>query len=211
MNQLSWKIGSTALLVCGVLWLQGCSVLMGKPKEGFAKDIPLADPKDSKFFSPTLFCGDDAKQASLLLKQGAYYQQLSDQKRQKACGQLWQLYQSKGYWQAGWLLAFSFNETPSCMDHQQRVDILNKLNNTNGINDYVAWLAQSQSQTLGTIDALKQQAKSSKELKTLGALKKQNQQLNAENSELKSQIQALKAIEKSINLRIGNEPDNRLR
>lgn len=208
MNRSLWKMRASLLLMCGVLGLQGCSILTGKPKEGFAKDIPLADPKDAKFFSPTVFCGDDAKQASLLLKQGAYYQQLNDVKRQKACGQLWQLYQGKGYWQAGWLLAFSFNATPSCIDHQQRVDILNKLNNTAGINDYVAWLAQSQSQTLNTIDALKQQAKVSK---AQGTLKKQNQQLSAENAELKSQIQALKAIEKSINLRIGNEPESRLR
>ena len=77
---------------------------------------------NSQFLSNT-----EGKSVLLLLKQGAYYANLKEPYRLKACKAVADIYKSDGFWQAGWLLAYSFSDRGSCITHKERTKILYEL------------------------------------------------------------------------------------
>lgn len=175
--------------------LQGCSLLPASNSTD-TQALPVAKAEDSAKLSEPLFCTEAGKETTRLLKQGAYYAQLEAEPRHAACQKLMTLYQAKGQWQVGWLLAYSFSDHPSCLSHKQRLQLLQTLEESAALNGYLQWLNQAKLQTLRQIDVLKRQSDGHE--KTANDLKLENQRLQA-------QIQALKSIEKTLNERMDND------
>jgi dynactin complex subunit len=167
--------------------------------------FPLAFPEDQDKVSEPLFCSLTDKEAVRLLKQGAYYCNLEGEHRQRVCHSLAQQYREKQVWQAGWLLAYSFSDKKSCITHKERLAILNDLNQrpVQNQNRLLTWLNESQEQTLEVIDTLK--ANQDVLEQKIEAQNHELEELRKENAVLKSQIQALKSIEKTLNKRIDDE------
>lgn len=188
------RFRSALMITTIVMFLSGCSLL--ETQQAVKLPLPVASPEDAKQLASPLFCGGEGKQAAQLLKQGAYYHQLTGERRQTVCRQLSQLYQDQNYWQAGWLLAYSFSDKPSCITHKQRQAILSQLQQSGQLSEYLTWLNDNYRQTLGYIDRFKQ---------SKAQHKQERDALQQENARLKAQIQALKAIEKTINQRIDDD------
>ncbi|QBZ84256.1 hypothetical protein GHNINEIG_02333 [Hydrogenovibrio crunogenus] len=186
-------------------FLSGCASLNNQSvQESSAVSLPLAAPEDAKKLTQPLFCGQQDRAVAHLLTQGSYYASLTGKHRQTVCHKLRKLYQQdQGSWQAGWLLAYSFTDKKSCISHEQRRAILQSLQAQSVLNHQLNWLNASYIQTLDTIDTLKaRNASLSEKIAEKEALQHDLQQ---ENALLKSQIQALKAIEKTLNKRIGDD------
>lgn len=190
-------------------FLSGCASLNNQSTQKSSTiSLPLAAPEDAKKLTQPLFCGQQDRVVAHLLTQGSYYASLTGQHRQTVCHKLRKLYQQdQGPWQAGWLLAYSFTDKKSCISHEQRRAILQSLQAQAVLNHQLNWLNASYIQTLDTIDALKaRNAMLSKQIAQKDTLQHHLQQ---ENALLKSQIQALKAIEKTLNKRIGDDRQSR--
>lgn len=188
-----------------VFLLSGCAGLnTQKNQEKSGVMLPLASPEDAKKLSQPLFCGQQDRAVAHLLTQANYYANLTGNHRQTVCHKLRKLYQQdQGPWQAGWLLAYSFSGEKSCISHAQRRSILQLLQDQAVLNPQLKWLNTSYIQTLDTIDALK--ARNTSLSDKMMQKDSQQQQLQQENALLKSQIQALKAIEKTLNKRIDDD------
>ncbi len=195
-----------AIIGLGLALLTGCSAFSPKPAGTSDKmQFPLAFPEDQDKVSEPLFCSLTDKEAVRLLKQGAYYCNLEGEHRQRVCHSLAQQYREKQVWQAGWLLAYSFSDKKSCITHKERLAILNDLNQrpAQNQNRLLTWLNESQEQTLEVIDTLK--ANQDVLEQKIEAQNHELEELRKENAVLKSQIQALKSIEKTLNKRIDDE------
>ncbi|MDG4811574.1 hypothetical protein P8629_01015 [Hydrogenovibrio sp. 3SP14C1] len=190
-------------------FLSGCASLNSQTnQEKSVTSFPLATPEDAKKLTQPLFCGVQDRATAHLLTQGNYYAGLTGEHRQIVCHKLHKLYQQdKGPWQAGWLLAYSFSGEKSCITHEQRRSIVQSLQDQSVLNHQLSWLNVSYIQTLDTIDTLK--ARNGALSDKLTEKDTLHQQLQQENALLKSQIQALKAIEKNLNKRIGDDAQPR--
>lgn len=188
-----------------VFFLSGCASLNNQSAQrSSVVSLPLASPEDAKKLTQPLFCGQQDRAVAHLLTQGSYYASLTGEHRQTVCHKLRKLYQQdQGPWQAGWLLAYSFTDKKSCISHEQRRSILQSLQAQSVLNHQLNWLNASYIQTLSTIDRLKaRNALLSEKMAEKDNLQRYLQQ---ENALLKSQIQALKAIEKTLNKRISDD------
>lgn len=189
--------------------LSGCATLNNQtnPKKSVVM-LPLASPEDAEKLTQPLFCGQQDRAVAHLLTQANYYANLTGKHRQTVCHKLSKLYQQdQGSWQAGWLLAYSFSGEKSCISHEQRRSILQSLHDQPVLNPQLKWLNTAYIQTLDIIDALK--ARNASLSDKIVQKNSQEQHLQQENALLKSQIQALKAIEKTLNKRIGDDRQSR--
>jgi len=139
-----------------------------------------------------------------ILKQGAYYASLKDPSRLMACKELATIYKEDAFWQAGWLLAYSFSDKGSCITHKERLVLLNELEGLVGFHEYkdIQWLNSVNIQTLEHINYLKARNVFLKE--KVRALEETLQERQAENTELKILIKELKTVEKIMNERISD-------
>lgn len=181
------------LIPLALFLLSSCNTLKTQPD---SKEINPTSPQLENKASKTLG----------LLKQGAYYHQLTGKLYQSVCQQFLQIYTDKNSWQAGWLLAYSFSDKQSCITHKKRLAILKSLQKSKQLNTDIAWLNQSQIKTLQNIDRLKNKLTAYKNKNN--KLQIEQQILQKKNKYLTAQIQALKLIENSINERISH--DNKL-
>ena len=116
----------------------------------------------------------------------------------ETCTNYTKLYQ-QGDWRAGWILALQVTEpnNNSCVNSEQAIQILTTLENQKKINPELLWLMHVH---LSWLEGLEQQQKNVNQLKRAYSLKQsQMSELKQENQDLVEKLEALKAIETSIN------------
>lgn len=116
----------------------------------------------------------------------------------ETCTKYKQLYQD-GNWRAGWILAMQTtgNQGKHCLNSKEAIQILTRLETENKINSNVMWLTNVH---LNWLDEQEQQAKKLSQLKrSISKKKSQLIELKSENLDLVEKLEALKAIETSIN------------
>ncbi|OQK17339.1 hypothetical protein AU255_05505 [Methyloprofundus sedimenti] len=117
----------------------------------------------------------------------------------EACTNYTKLYQ-QGDWRAGWILALQVTEPikKSCVNSEEAIQILTTLENQNNINPELLWLLRVH---LSWLEELKLQSKNVNQLKrAISRKQSQMHELEQENQDLVEKLEALKAIETSINL-----------
>ena len=114
------------------------------------------------------------------------------------CAKFKKLYQ-QGDWRAGWVLALHIPESESkqCLNITEAVQILTTLESEKKIDPDLIWLNQYH---LRLLNKLQQQTKKVSQLKSaMRSNKQQIVDLQDENQDLVEKLEALKAIETSIN------------
>ena len=202
-------------IVIGLLvWLQGC-VLFVPEKKTDSPSVKSSEvyqappllqfelPTHKLLYNAEFFSNTEEKTVLYLLKQGAYYANLKDSYRLKACKALADVYEEDGFWQAGWLLAYSFSDRGSCITHKERLKILYELNSLISLHKEIQWLNLAQIQTLEHINYLKARSATLKE--KISILENQLKKSKDENVMLETLIKELKAIEDIMNKRVSDE------
>jgi hypothetical protein len=116
----------------------------------------------------------------------------------ETCTKYKQLYQ-EGDWSAGWILALQVtgNKNKHCLNSKQAIQILTRLKSEKKINPELLWLTQLH------LSWLTEQEQKIKEVSQLKSVMSLNQalitELETENQDLVEKLEALKAIETSIN------------
>ena len=131
-----------------------------------------------------------------LFLQGMQYQELSKQQQQTKCNKLKQDYQAQTNWQTAWLLVYSLNTNFSCINLNKTLDLLNDIQNTPGVNAQLLWLNKNQIQLLNNLQ------------KKNNSLQNQLNETEIQLQQVISQIEALKAIETSINKKLDDGQAN---
>ena len=133
-----------------------------------------------------------------LSEYGAKFATEYNRAAQKTCTKYTRLYQ-QGDWRAGWVLALQVSATNNkhCLDNTAAIQILETLESQKKIDPELLWLTQVH---LNWLKELEQQTKSVSQLKR-AANRKQSRvnELVKENQDLVEKLEALKAIETSIN------------
>ena len=195
-----------------VVILQGCFVFneTSEVDERIPVKTPYLTPHLLQFELPFTSYSleddflDSEDQVTLqLLKQGRYYANLKEPYRLKACKELATAYKKNTFWQAGWLLAYSFSDKGSCITHKERLAILHELEGLIGFYKSIKWLNSAQIQTLKHITYLKDRNAFLKEKESL--LKAQLKKSDTENIKLKTLIKELKKVEKIMNERLSDD------
>ena len=131
-----------------------------------------------------------------LFIQGMQYQELNKQQQQTKCNKLKQDYQAQTNWQTAWFLVYSLNADFSCIDLNKTLELLSVIQNTPGVNAQLLWLNKNQIQLLNNLQ------------KKNISLQDQLNETEIQLQQVISQIQALKAIETSINKKLDDGQAN---
>ena len=134
-----------------------------------------------------------------LLMQGKRYQQFSKLQQQTECRKLKHDYQIQSNWRTAWLLVYALNNDFSCVSLDETLEMLNTIQTAQNSTESLLWLNKNQIELLANLDKLQKKSASLRK-----QLKKAQKRLKKANSK----IQALKAIETSINKKLGNEQAN---
>ena len=148
----------------------------------------------------------EQEQIYRLLQQGRSYAELNEPVQQIICERLKKDYQTQADWQTAWLLVYSLNTKFSCVNQNETQALLKAINTALEPDGLLLWLNKNQLESLNEINSLqskidKRQRKNSRLKNQLTVTKKQLEEVN-------SKIQALKAIETSINKKLDNEQAN---
>ncbi|RLA16487.1 MAG: hypothetical protein DRQ62_16150 [Gammaproteobacteria bacterium] len=133
-----------------------------------------------------------------LMEYGAKFASEYEGATKETCAKYKQLYQ-QGDWQAGWILALHVTDTKqkNCLNSKQAIQILTTLESDNLINSEIIWLTHIH---LNWLAELELQTKKASRIKRLINRKQvQINELKKENQDLVEKLEALKAIETSIN------------
>ena len=139
-----------------------------------------------------------------LSKYGAKFAYEYSSAAKETCAKYTQLYQ-EGDWHAGWILALQVTDTKNkhCLNSKEAIQILTTLESEKKINPELLWLTHVHLSWLG---GLEQQAKKVSQLKRVISRKRALiNELEKENLDLVEKLEALKAIETSINQSINNQ------
>ncbi len=201
------------VIVGTLMLLQGCSELGFLKEDKTTKSAiatyqlpPLLQfelPSNQRTYSHLLSAESEGKTVLYLLEQGGYYASLKEPYRLKACKELASIYKKEATWQAGWLLAYSFSDSGSCITHKERLKILNELDALITLYPEIKWLNSANIQTLEHINYLKFRNMALKEKERI--LEQELQQSQAKNIELQILLKKLKAIEEIMNERISDD------
>lgn len=134
-----------------------------------------------------------------LLKQGKRYQQLTNLQQQAECAKLKHDYQTHAHWHTAWLLVYALNNNFNCLSLDETLGLLNAIPPAQNSTNPLLWLNKNQIKLLTDLD--KFQKKSNTLRRKLKLAQKRLKKAN-------SKIQALKAIEASINKKLSNERAN---
>jgi hypothetical protein len=147
---------------------------------------------------PLLLSSESVEQEELyiLLMQGKRYQRFTRLQQQAECAKLKQEYQNHAHWHTAWLLVYALNYDFSCVSLDETRDLLNTIQAATSSNNPLLWLNKNQIKSLTDLD--KFQKKSNTLRRKLKHAQKRLKKAN-------SKIQALKAIETSINKKLSNE------
>lgn len=133
-----------------------------------------------------------------LMSYGAKFANEYNSVATETCTKYKQFYQ-EGDWRAGWILALQVTDTKKthCLNSKEAIQILTRLETENKINSNLMWLTNVH---LSWLDGQEQQAKKLRLLKrSISKKKAQLIELKKENVDLVEKLEALKAIETSIN------------
>lgn len=133
-----------------------------------------------------------------LMNYGAKFAYEYNSATAETCTKYKQFYQ-EGDWRAGWILAIQVTDTKNthCLNSKEAIQILTRLETENKLNSNLMWLTNVH---LSWLDGQEQQAKKLRLLKrSISKKKAQLIELKKENVDLVEKLEALKAIETSIN------------
>jgi REP element-mobilizing transposase RayT len=142
---------------------------------------------------------EEQEQLYTLIMQGKRYRQFSELQQQAECVKLKYEYRIHSDWHTAWLLVYALNTKFNCLTPEQALDLLNTIQAKQNSSNLLLWLNENQIELLSNLD--KFQKKSTN-------LRKQLKQTQKRLKKANSKIQALKAIEASINKKLGNEQSN---
>lgn len=155
-------------------------------------------PAEKKVEEPIQQKVQEVSELEQIIQYGAEFATEYKQDKKQACAKYLKLYE-QGDWRAGWVLALQSDPTKAlpCLKTKESVQILKELESKNQINPDLLWLNQAY---LRLLDKQRKQTKKirwyrssvSRHKKQINALKKQNK------NQLEK-LEALKAIETSIN------------
>jgi hypothetical protein len=145
----------------------------------------------------------EQEQIYRLLRQGRRYAELNKPVQQSMCKRLKKDYQTQADWQTAWLLVYSLNVNFNCVSQKETLTLIKAINTALEPEGLLLWLNENQLRSHNKINSL--QSKINRQLKKNKSLKDQLAVATKELEEVNSKIQALKAIETSINKKLDNE------
>jgi|ACQI01.1.fsa_nt_gi DNA repair exonuclease SbcCD ATPase subunit len=144
--------------------------------------------------------------ADTLIFQHKKLSRLKGKEKKQACDYLNQEYSKHRSWKAGWLMALDASKQDNCLRKADRTQFLTELQKRSKWSESLTWLGQRLLQEQQLLSQADNKAKAlSRKLKKT---QQQHDELKQQNTLLEQQIQELKAIEKTINKRIGGEVDS---
>jgi len=148
----------------------------------------------------------EQEQIYRLLRQGRSYAELNKPVQQSLCKRLKKDYQTQADWQTAWLLVYALNADFNCANQKETLTLLKSINTSLEPDALLLWLNKNQLHSLNDINSLQSTIK--KQLRKNNTLKNQLAITKKELEEVNAKIQALKAIETSINKKLDNEQAN---
>lgn len=142
---------------------------------------------------------EEPEELYTLLMQGKRYQQFSKLQQQVECEKLKHDYQIQAHWHTAWLLVYALNNDFSCVSLDETLDLLNTIQAAQNSSNPLSWLNKNQIELLANLDKFQKKSK---------ALRRKLKQAQKRLKKANSKIQALKAIEASINKKLGHEQAN---
>ncbi len=146
-----------------------------------------------------------------LLKRTQQYYVLNQKQRTLACKELRLEYDKNPDWQVAWLLVYALNSDFSCVQLGEAITMLGVIQTQQSAGLHLQWLNKEK---IKILESMKEQYNQNRRLRN--TLKKSEEQLAITQEqieiaqdqlvELSSKIQALKAIESSINKKLDYEP-----
>ena len=149
---------------------------------------------------------NEQEQIYRLLRQGRSYAELNKPVQQSLCKRLKKDYQTQADWQIAWLLIYALNADFNCLNQKETLAFLKSINTSLEPDALLLWLNKHQLQSLNEINSLQSNIKI--QLRKNNNLKNQLAITKKELEEVNAKIQALKAIETSINKKLDNEQAN---
>lgn len=150
-------------------------------------------------------------QAYDLLKRTQQYFVLNKKQKALACEELRLEYDQNPDWQVAWVLVYALNSDFSCVQLGEAIAMLGAIQTQQSVGLQLQWLNTVQ---IKVLESMKEQYNQNRRLRN--KLKKSEEQLAITQEqmtiaqdqliELSSKIQALKAIESSINKKLDYEP-----
>lgn len=139
-----------------------------------------------------------------LMNYGAEFASNYPSAAEETCTNYKQLYQG-GDWRAGWILALHVTDTSSkhCVNRKEAIQILTTLKTENKVNTHLLWLINVQ--LLWLKEQTQHTKKISQLMRSISKKKAQIIELKEKNQDLEEKLDALKAIETSINQQLTNE------
>jgi len=146
-----------------------------------------------------------------LIKRTQQYSVLNKKQSMLACQELTQEYEKNPDWQVAWVLVYALNSDYSCVKLGDAIKLVGAIQAQQSAGLQLQWLNKRQIKVLEDIkgqynknSSLRGQLKESKE--QLAITQEQMEIAQDQLIELSSKIQALKAIESSINKKLDYEP-----
>lgn len=141
-----------------------------------------------------------------LLMQGMHYYNLDKKQQQAKCKELQLDYESKPDWQTAWLLVYSLNDEFNCLRLDKTLELLNSIQIMPGVNPQLLWLNENQLKLFTKLNKLhKLPTQLNQSRKYNNNLRNKLSEAELQRQQAISKIQALKAIETSINKKLEDE------
>ncbi|MBE0470738.1 MAG: hypothetical protein IBX55_14680 [Methyloprofundus sp.] len=189
-----------------IFTLQGCQPYF---KHLFQPLESVADTDQEQTYD--VLTGIQQEQVYYLLKRTQQYSVLDKKQSTLACKELTLEYEKNPDWQIAWVLVYALNSDFSCVNLGDAIKLLKAIQAQQAGGMQLQWLTKAQIKVLEDIkeqynknSSLRSQLKASE-----GQLAMTQEQLGIAQDqlvELSSKIQALKAIESSINKKLDYEP-----
>lgn len=189
-----------------IFTIQGCQPYF---KNLFQPSEPVADTGQEQAYD--VLRRIQQGQVYDLIKRTQQYSVLNKKQSMLACKELTQEYDKNPDWQVAWVLVYALNSDYSCVKLGDAIKLVDTIQMQQGAGLQLQWLNKMQIKVLEDIkrqynknSSLRGQLKESKE--QLAITQEQMEIAQEQLIELSSKIQALKAIESSINKKLDYEP-----
>jgi len=189
-----------------IFTLQGCQPYF---KTLFQPPEPVAETDQKQTYD--VLRGIQQGQVYDLLKRTQQYSVLNKKQSTRACQELTQEYDNNPDWQVAWMLVYALNSDFSCVKLGDAIKLIDTIQAQQSAGLQLQWLNKAKIKVLK--DIKKQYNKNSRLRSQLKESERQlvitQEQMGIAQDqliELSSKIQALKAIENSINKKLDYEP-----
>ncbi|MCF7970700.1 MAG: hypothetical protein K9L22_05980 [Methylococcaceae bacterium] len=140
-----------------------------------------------------------------LLKRTQQYSELNKNQSKFACQELTEEYDKDPSWQIAWVLVYALNTDFGCLKPNDAIKLIDKIQAEQSAGLQLQWLNKMQVNVLQAINV--QRNKNRRLRNRLKEYQEQQALAQEQLKELSSKIQALKAIENSINKKLDYEPN----